>query len=172
MFKKISRAFMAGVLATMFAVPSMVSAHAVLSPEEPLLPSVQAPSALGNYIKGSKDATGKFLGLGRGYQVVPLSVAAIGDDTDMNEGMWMESTAYSPYEAGAYTATGDSVRYGIAAVDTNVIPLGTNLYIEGYGHALAADTGGAIRGNRIDLAFDSYQEALNWGRRDVLVKMV
>lgn len=84
---------------------------------------------------------------------------------------WMESTAYSAYDygCGSYTATGDLVRYGIAAVDPDVIPLGTNLIIDGYGEAIAADTGGAIIGYRIDLAFDSYQEAINWGRRFVNV---
>lgn len=85
--------------------------------------------------------------------------------------LWMESTAYSRFDPGCgdYTATGDFVRYGVAAVDPSVIPLGTSLYIDGYGHALALDTGGAIIGNRIDLAFDSYEEALGWGRRGVNV---
>ena len=85
--------------------------------------------------------------------------------------IWMEATGYSRFDPGCgnYTATGEFVRYGLAAVDTDVIPLGTNLYVEGYGHAIAADTGGAIIGNRIDLAFDSHEEALNWGRRGVNV---
>ena len=85
--------------------------------------------------------------------------------------IWMEATGYSrfDYGCGDYTATGEFVRYGLAAVDTDVIPLGTNLYVEGYGHAIATDTGGAIIGNRIDLAFDSHEEALNWGRRGVNV---
>lgn len=90
---------------------------------------------------------------------------------DYRDVIWMEATGYSRFDPGCgnYTATGEFVRYGLAAVDTDVIPLGTNLYVEGYGHAIAADTGGAIVGNRIDLAFDSYEEALNWGRRGVNV---
>ncbi|HWP98053.1 MAG TPA: 3D domain-containing protein [Syntrophomonadaceae bacterium] len=58
---------------------------------------------------------------------------------------------------------------GIAATDPNVIPMKTKLYVEGYGEALAADQGNAIKGNRIDLFFDSLQEALNWGIRAVKV---
>ena len=90
---------------------------------------------------------------------------------DYSNVIWMEATGYSRFDPGCgdYTATGEFVHYGLAAVDPSVIPLGTNMYVEGYGHALAADTGGAIKGNRIDLAFDSHQEALNWGRRGVNV---
>ena len=58
---------------------------------------------------------------------------------------------------------------GVVAVDPDVIPLGTRLFIPGYGEAVAADTGGAIVGNRIDLVMDSYGEAMDFGRRDVTV---
>lgn len=61
---------------------------------------------------------------------------------------------------------------GIVAVDPNVIPMGTKLYVEGYGEAIAADQGGAIKGNRIDLYFDSRQEAMNWGMRTVEVTIL
>lgn len=61
---------------------------------------------------------------------------------------------------------------GIVATDPNVIPMGTRLYVEGYGEAIAADQGGAIKGNRIDLFFDSHQEALNWGMRTVKVTIL
>lgn len=84
----------------------------------------------------------------------------------------MAASAYSAYETSGYTARGSYLRRGLVAVDPNVIPLGTRLYIPGYGHALADDTGGAIRGNRIDLAFDSYEEAIQFGRREVTVYIV
>ncbi|NMM61612.1 DUF348 domain-containing protein [Clostridium sp. P21] len=62
--------------------------------------------------------------------------------------------------------------YSSVAVDPRVIPLGTKLYIEGYGYAVAEDTGGAIKGNRIDLFFDSNSEAENWGVKWVNVYLV
>lgn len=61
---------------------------------------------------------------------------------------------------------------GIVAVDPNVIAMGTRLYVEGYGDAIAADQGGAIKGNRIDLYFDSRQEAMNWGMKTVKVTIL
>jgi uncharacterized protein YabE (DUF348 family) len=83
----------------------------------------------------------------------------------------MVSTAYWPDPAWStgYTATGVRAGYGIAAVDPAVIPLGTRLYIPGYGFAVAADVGGAIVGDRIDLCYDDAQQAIDWGVRDVTV---
>jgi len=71
--------------------------------------------------------------------------------------------------AGAPSYIGLPLARGIVAVDPDVIPMGTKLYIEGYGEAIAADQGGAINGNRIDLFFDSKQEAFDWGMRTVKV---
>jgi 3D (Asp-Asp-Asp) domain-containing protein len=59
------------------------------------------------------------------------------------------------------------VGYGIVAVDPSVIPLGTHMTIPGYGDGVAADTGGAIAGARIDLWFPTRAEALAWGSRTV-----
>jgi 3D (Asp-Asp-Asp) domain-containing protein len=70
------------------------------------------------------------------------------------------------------TATGIPAEHGICAVDPRVIKLGTRVYIEGYGEALCADTGGAIKGMRIDLCFDTRREALAWGRRTVKVHIL
>lgn len=67
------------------------------------------------------------------------------------------------------TATGLRVRPGIVAVDPRVIPLGTWLYVEGYGEALAADIGGAIKGNKIDLYFESPSDVKKYGRRQIKV---
>jgi 3D (Asp-Asp-Asp) domain-containing protein len=83
----------------------------------------------------------------------------------------MVATAYTGACAGCsgMTASGHPAGRGIVAVDPHFIPLGTHLFIPGYGHAFAGDTGGAIRGNRIDLGFDSHRDALTFGRRRVVV---
>jgi 3D (Asp-Asp-Asp) domain-containing protein len=83
----------------------------------------------------------------------------------------MVATAYTAQCTGCsgITASGRPAGHGIVAVDPRYIPLGTRLYIPGYGHALAGDTGGAIRGNRIDLGFESHRDALKFGRRPIVV---
>lgn len=87
----------------------------------------------------------------------------------------MVATGYEPgpISTGEWsdglTFTGLRAQRGIIAVDPTVIPLGTRLYVEGYGLGVAADIGGAIKGNRIDLCFDTYEEAIQWGRRTVKV---
>lgn len=80
-------------------------------------------------------------------------------------------TAYTRYDEGCtdYTYRGTYLRKGLVAVDPDVIPLGTKLYVPGYGEAIADDIGGAIIGNRIDLAMDTLDEAFAWGKRDVTV---
>ena len=84
----------------------------------------------------------------------------------------MLATAYTPYCGGGcsgYTALGARAGYGIVAVDPGFIPLGTRLYIPGYGRAVAGDTGGAIRGRRIDLGFESDSDAMRFGTREIVV---
>jgi 3D (Asp-Asp-Asp) domain-containing protein len=83
----------------------------------------------------------------------------------------MVATAYTAncYGCSGMTASGQRAGHGIVAVDPRVIPLGSHLYIPGYGHAVAGDTGGAIRGNRVDLGFNSDADAMQFGRRPVTV---
>jgi len=81
-----------------------------------------------------------------------------------------ESTAYT--WTGNRTATGTWPSRGTVAVDPRVIPLGTELHIEGYGPAVAADTGGAIQGQRVDLYMDTEHECWQWGRRKVEVRVL
>ena len=99
--------------------------------------------------------------------------------------MQMEATAYcacysccGKYPSNKYygiTKTGTRAKVGTIAVDPRKIDLGTNLYIEGlygaknYGDGKAEDIGGAIKGNIIDLYFDTHQETINWGRQQVKV---
>ena len=93
--------------------------------------------------------------------------------------MMMEATAYSsdPADAlggGSITATGQNLLENpmAFAVDPSVIPLGTRLYVEGYGEAYAVDTGSAIQGNIIDVHFSTAGQCEAWGRRQVKVTIL
>ncbi len=77
-------------------------------------------------------------------------------------------TAYA-YVAGGYGASGNPAVVGTVAVDPSIIPLGTRLYIEGYGYAVANDTGGNIIGYTLDLVMDTEAECYQWGVRTVTV---
>lgn len=95
--------------------------------------------------------------------------------TNQNSGktMTMEATAYSTAQPGLsrYTANGTDLHTNprVIAVDPSVIPLGTKVTVEGYGTYIAADTGGAIKGNRIDIHFSTVQECINFGRKNVKI---
>ena len=75
------------------------------------------------------------------------------------------------------TATGMKAQYGVIAVDPRVIPLGSRVYVESsdggkswvYGFAIAGDTGGAIKGNRIDLCYNTKAECYQFGRKSATV---
>ncbi len=85
----------------------------------------------------------------------------------------MSATAYAPnYGCGSKCANGMRAQRGVVAVDPRVIPLGTRVYVEGYGEAIAADTGGAIKGNRIDLCYNTPGECFQFGRRTVKVTIL
>lgn len=94
----------------------------------------------------------------------------------------MEATAYtSDYESTGkkpgdpdygITFSGLPAMRGAVAVDPDVIPLHSVLLIEGYGYAVALDTGSAIKGNRLDVYFDDPQKAKAWGRRQVEVRLI
>ncbi len=95
------------------------------------------------------------------------NVSRSGSSLNFREARYMVASAYT--YTGNRTATGQQPAVGLVAVDPRVIPLGTSLYIEGYGYAKAADTGGAIRGDRLDLFMEDRTQCLNWGRRTVKV---
>ncbi|MBZ4654541.1 MAG: hypothetical protein JG781_1898 [Peptococcaceae bacterium] len=79
----------------------------------------------------------------------------------------LQATAYT--HTGNNTYTGVYPRIGTIAVDPRVIPLGTRMWVEGYGYGIAQDTGGLIKGNIIDLFMDTKEDCLRWGRRNVKV---
>jgi len=84
-----------------------------------------------------------------------------------------ESTGKTPeHPEYGVTFSGWKADIGTIAVDPNVIELGSIVYIPGYGYAIALDTGGAIKGNRIDLFFHNVKEALNWGVREVEIIVI
>ncbi|MGY4691896.1 ubiquitin-like domain-containing protein [Salibacterium sp. K-3] len=90
----------------------------------------------------------------------------------------MEATAYTADCTGCsgITATGVNLNANpnrkVVAVDPAVIPLGTRVHVEGYGEAVAADTGGAINGRRIDVHVPTNQQAMSFGRRNVQVTIL
>ncbi|HLR53380.1 MAG TPA: ubiquitin-like domain-containing protein [Pseudogracilibacillus sp.] len=93
------------------------------------------------------------------------------------ESMTMEATGYGPDCTGCsgVSATGMDLTDGgkVIAVDPSVIPLGSKVWVEGYGEAVAGDTGGDIKGDRIDVLMDSESKASSdWGRRSVEVKVL
>ncbi|EPY2273363.1 3D domain-containing protein [Clostridium sporogenes] len=88
--------------------------------------------------------------------------------------MVVEATAYAGH---GITASGNPTNrnpngYSTIAVDPRVIPMYSKVYVEGYGYAIALDTGGAIQGNRIDLFMNSEAECNSWGRRTVKVYII
>lgn len=86
----------------------------------------------------------------------------------------VSATAYSPNEPGLSWKTRSGMRasHGIIAVDPKVIPLGTKVYVEGYGFAIAADTGNAIKGVKIDVCFISLADVHKWGRKKVKIHIL
>jgi 3D (Asp-Asp-Asp) domain-containing protein len=84
-----------------------------------------------------------------------------------------ESTGKKPGDvAYGITSTGSKVCFGTVAVDPSFIKLGSKLYVEGYGSAIASDTGGAIKGNKIDLYYDRLADAKKFGRRELVVYLL
>ena len=103
--------------------------------------------------------------IGFGTKIVPHSL----DTPDGSIKYWralnMYAVSYNPTSAGdSTTATGATLKKGIVAVDTSIIPFGTQMYVPGYGFALAADTGGGVKGRLIDLGYsdDDYVSWHQW----------
>lgn len=101
-----------------------------------------------------------------------------GTSTPTGKKMTVKATAYTAYCNGCSgtTATGINLRANpdvkVIAVDPRVIPLGTKVHVEGYGYAVAGDTGGAIKGNKVDLFVKSKSQATNWGVRNVTLTIL
>jgi uncharacterized protein YabE (DUF348 family) len=111
-----------------------------------------------------------------GTKDLSLQVSRGADESGQE--FYVTATAYTAYCNGCSgrTATGLNLRANpnmkVIAVDPRVIPLGTKVYVEGYGYAVAADTGGAIKGYIIDLFMPSNQDCYRWGRKKVKIKIL
>lgn len=142
--------------------------------EQQLLESMEENKVLLGKVKGEKSEIQNLLSeiKKRIAQIQPSGLTLVGE--------WdMIATAYHAFGKGGndingngITAIGLRARKGIVAIDPRVIPLGTKLYIPGYGEALAADTGSWIKGSRIDLCFESLEECFRFGRRKIKIYLV
>jgi len=151
------------------------SAKRVIDEErEKLRINIAESKVLLNKVKSEKSEMQNLIGeiKNRIAEIQPRGLTLVGE--------WeMVATAYYAFGSGGndingngITAIGLRARKGIVAVDPKVIPLGTKLFIPGYGVALAADTGGWIKKNRIDLCFETLEECFRFGRRKIRVYLV
>ncbi|WP_271853624.1 LysM peptidoglycan-binding domain-containing protein [Planococcus maritimus] len=108
----------------------------------------------------------------------PAAAKPAAASTQSGKEMTVSATAYTAYCAGCsgITRTGIDLRSNpnqkVIAVDPSVIPLGSKVWVEGYGTAIAGDTGGAIKGNKIDVFIPTQSEALKWGRKNITIKIL
>jgi 3D (Asp-Asp-Asp) domain-containing protein len=126
-------------------------------------------------VKVSSDVLSEVLVVSAKPQIVRVGTRDVVDTSRgavrFRDVRYMEASAYLPTDGSAagLTATGIAAGHGVVAVDPDVIPLGTRVYVPGYGLGLAADTGGAIVGDKIDLCMENSSEAWRFGRRTVKV---
>ncbi|MET3730415.1 uncharacterized protein YabE (DUF348 family) [Fictibacillus halophilus] len=133
--------------------------------------------------KTLSDSSDKIVAVGTKAQpkpqpVVSRSQSASASSSSGGREITVTSTAYTANCAGCsgITATGFNLKSNpnakVIAVDPSVIPLGSKVYVEGYGYAIASDTGGAIKGNKIDVFFASQSQAESWGRKSVKIRII
>lgn len=104
------------------------------------------------------------------YQRLEIHEPAISRGTqDLGRETVIQATAYT--HTGHKTFTETWPHRGTIAVDPKVIPLGSRIWVEGYGWGLAEDTGGLIKGQIIDLFMETKREALNWGRKNIIIRV-
>ncbi len=121
-----------------------------------------------------KEKQDKIVSVGTKDEVIQL--ASRGEERGQE--VFVNSTAYTASCNGCSgrTATGIDLKANpnakVIAVDPSFIPLGTKVYVEGYGYAVAADTGGSVKGQKIDVFFSTKAEAYRWGNRQVKIKII
>ncbi|AXN39051.1 G5 and 3D domain-containing protein [Peribacillus butanolivorans] len=120
----------------------------------------------------------KVITVGTKTTVAQASRGASNVNSTSGKEIYVSSTAYTASCKGCsgVTSTGVDLKSNpdakIIAVDPSVIPMGSKVYVEGYGYAVAADKGGAIRGNRIDVFFSSKNDAYRWGVKKVKIRVL
>jgi uncharacterized protein YabE (DUF348 family) len=125
-------------------------------------------------VSETKSKQDKVVAVGTKELPVQASSAPISSSREF----YVNATAYTANCNGCSgrTATGLNLRANpnakVIAVDPRIIPLGTKVYVDGYGYAVAADTGGAIKGLKIDVFFSSNADAYRWGRKKVKVTVL
>lgn len=104
-------------------------------------------------------------------EIIEVGSTGIIDGMSFLRELDMRVTAYTPTDPGCtgVTATGTKAGYGTIAVDPDVIPLGSTVYVPGYGVGIASDTGGAIIGHRVDVCYEAKADALEWGVQNISV---
>ncbi|GLC90383.1 G5 and 3D domain-containing protein [Lysinibacillus piscis] len=113
-----------------------------------------------------------------GTKVLVASVSRGTAEPASGQEFYVTATAYTPYCNGCTgkSATGINLRAAsgmkVIAVDPSLIKLGSKVWVEGYGTAIAGDTGGSIRGNKIDVLVQSDNQARSWGRKKVRIKVL
>lgn len=128
--------------------------------------------------KTSKSRTSKVATTSSKKKVATSSTNSVSAPANTGKTLTMRATAYTAYCEGCsgITANGTDIRSNpnlkVIAVDPRVIPLGSRVWVEGYGEAIAADTGGAIKGNKIDVFIPTEGQARQWGVKQVTVKIL
>lgn len=120
--------------------------------------------------------TTKVVAVGTKVVTAAVSRSNSASSSSSSKEFYVTATAYTAGCAGCsgVTATGLTLKDGmkVIAVDPSVIPLGTKVWVEGYGNAIAADKGSAIKGNKIDVFVSSTNQANSWGRKKVRIKIL
>ena len=154
-----------------------ISSHIIFPGDELVLQGTKVAAANKTVQKATAPAPAAAPVQNQKAASAPVAVKAPASSSQGKE-MTVTATAYTAYCAGCSgtTATGIDLRANpnlkVIAVDPSVIPLGSRVWVEGYGEAIAGDTGGAIKGNIIDLFMKDKQDALNWGRKTVTIKVL
>ncbi|WP_375200504.1 LysM peptidoglycan-binding domain-containing protein [Lysinibacillus sp. RS11] len=140
---------------------------------EAIAPATSNTVAKGHTPEATAPATSNTAAKGH----TPEATAPATSNTAAKE-ITVEASAYTASCEGCsgITATGINLKTNpnakVISVDPTVIPLGSKVYVEGYGEAIAGDTGGAIKGNRIDVFFPSQQDAINFGVKKLKVTIL